>query len=105
MHQNQKKNQYSGYFNSSTIDKTPHHIRFAPSKSITEVAPSNRHTMHSVVVRKNILKGVWNQVNQNHLLLNLVLCFEIKLEIKEKSSKFAVQPIQVYLFEFYIIQL
>ena len=53
-----EKNQYLGYFNSSTINKTQHHIRFAPSKSITEVAPSNRHTMHSVVVRKNLLKGV-----------------------------------------------
>ena len=103
MHQNQKKKQYSVYFNSSTIDKNPQDIRSAPSKSITGVAPSNRHTMHSVVVRKNLLKGVWNQVNQNHLLLNPVLCFEIKLAIKEKkSSKFAVQPIQVYLFEFYI---
>ena len=85
---------------SLTLDKNPQNIRSAPSKSKTEVAPSNRHTMHSVVVRKNLLKGVWNQVNQNHLLLNLVLCFEIKLGIKEKSSKFAVQPIQVYLFEF-----
>ena len=100
MHQNQKK-KYSVYINSSTIEKNPQHIRSAPSKSITEVAPSNRHTMHSVVVRKNLLKGVWNQVNQNHLLLNLVLCFEIKLEIEEKIQlNFAVQPIQVYFFEF-----
>ena len=41
-----------------TLDKTPQNIRSAPSKSKTEVAPSNRHTMHSVVVRKNLLKGV-----------------------------------------------